>query len=1007
MYPLYQFSLARRVLRGMLLAGVFLVVFGTVNFKSVRAEEGIPQKFPPSLKIIDPGEIKESAVCPSSIGFGETAQCSILSGEMDTYTFTASAGDTVLVRMSESTSGLYPRLRVYNPGGIKICESSYDTTTAEIASCALASDGTYTIQAFDYYETNPGDYYIHLQRLNNPGGAAAIGFGQTLIGSLITPAQMNAYTFTASAGDKVLVRMSESAGNIYPNVRVYSPQGTQLCESSYNTTTAEIPSCALTSGGVYTILAFDYYGTYTGNYYIYLQRLNNAGNATAISFGQALFGSLITTAQMDTYTFTASAGDKVLVRMSESAGNFYPEVRVYNPQGTKLCESGYNTTTAEIPSCALTSDGTYTILAFDYYGTYTGDYHVYLQRLNNPGNAALTDFGQTSFGSLITTAQMDTYTFTASAGDKVLVRMSESAGSIYPDIRVYNPQGTQLCESGYSSTNAEISSCALTGGDGIYTILAFDYYGTNTGDYHIHLQRLNNPGAATSISFGQALFGSLLTTAEMDAYTFTASAGDKILVRASESAGNFYPEVRVYSPQGTQLCESGFSSTTAEIPSCALTSDGVYTILAFDYYGTYTGDYHIYLQRLNNPGNAALTDFGQTTFGSLITTAQMDTYTFTASAGDKVLIRMSESAGSIYPDVRVYSPQGTQLCESGYNSTTAEIASCALTSDGTYTILAFDYYGTNTGDYYIHLQRLNNPGGARTIGFGQTLSGSLLTTAEMDAYTFAASAGDKVLVRMTKLAGSIYPDVWVFSPQGVLLCESGYSSTSAEIATCALTSDGTYTILAFDYYGTYAGTYSIYLQRLNYPGTPVPIQSNAAQDGWILESGENSSIGGAMNSSATTFRLGDDAARKQYRSILSFSTGNIPDTAIITKMTLKVRSQGIVGGGNPVTMFQGFMLDIRKGTFGTAPLQATDWQATAQKTIGPLTIAPVSGWYTFNLTSIRGYINKLSTAGGLTQIRLRFKLDSNNNTVANYLNLFSGETAAASRPLLIIQYYVP
>jgi hypothetical protein len=45
---------------------------------------------------------------------------------------------------------------------------------------------------------------------------------------------------------------------------------------------------------------------------------------------------------------------------------------------------------------------------------------------------------------------------------------------------------------------------------------------------------------------------------------------------------------------------------------------------------------------------------------------------------------------------------------------------------------------------------------------------------------------------------------------------------------------------------------------------------------------------------------------------------------------------------------------------------------------------------------------------GLTQMRLRFKLDDNNNAVANILSLFSGNaTAAASRPELIITYYVP
>jgi len=44
---------------------------------------------------------------------------------------------------------------------------------------------------------------------------------------------------------------------------------------------------------------------------------------------------------------------------------------------------------------------------------------------------------------------------------------------------------------------------------------------------------------------------------------------------------------------------------------------------------------------------------------------------------------------------------------------------------------------------------------------------------------------------------------------------------------------------------------------------------------------------------------------------------------------------------------------------------------------------------------------------GLTQIRARFKLDDNNNAVANNLSLFNSNAPLASRPQLIVEYYVP
>jgi hypothetical protein len=64
----------------------------------------------------------------------------------------------------------------------------------------------------------------------------------------------------------------------------------------------------------------------------------------------------------------------------------------------------------------------------------------------------------------------------------------------------------------------------------------------------------------------------------------------------------------------------------------------------------------------------------------------------------------------------------------------------------------------------------------------------------------------------------------------------------------------------------------------------------------------------------------------------------------------------------------------------------------------------VGSWYSKPLAgSYFGYINK----AGVTQFRLRFTKDNNNNLKADYLRLYSGDSSAAYRPRLVIQYYLP
>jgi hypothetical protein len=184
--------------------------------------------------------------------------------------------------------------------------------------------------------------------------------------------------------------------------------------------------------------------------------------------------------------------------------------------------------------------------------------------------------------------------------------------------------------------------------------------------------------------------------------------------------------------------------------------------------------------------------------------------------------------------------------------------------------------------------------------------------------------------------------------------------------------------------------------------------SNAAQDGFILESSETSNLGGIANSTAMTLPVGDNVANKQYRAVLSFGTGALPDNAVITSVTLKIRKSGQVGT-NAFSTLGGIAVDIMKGPFsGNAALQPADFQAVPSKSAA-LTMSdnPVSGWYSRALSSSSfGYINLT----GMTQFRLRFVTDDNNNAAPDFVAFYSGNyvpTTADYRPLLIITYSLP
>ena len=95
------------------------------------------------------------------------------------------------------------------------------------------------------------------------------------------------------------------------------------------------------------------------------------------------------------------------------------------------------------------------------------------------------------------------------------------------------------------------------------------------------------------------------------------------------------------------------------------------------------------------------------------------------------------------------------------------------------------------------------------------------------------------------------------------------------------------------------------------------IKSVGSQDGWVLESSENSNKGGTMNKTANLLYVGDNKQDKQYGSFLSFNTSGLPDNAKITNMEVKVKIQGFAGGNmfNSNTLGD-LLVDIRSPYFG-------------------------------------------------------------------------------------------
>jgi hypothetical protein len=220
--------------------------------------------------------------------------------------------------------------------------------------------------------------------------------------------------------------------------------------------------------------------------------------------------------------------------------------------------------------------------------------------------------------------------------------------------------------------------------------------------------------------------------------------------------------------------------------------------------------------------------FGQTITCAITAVDEIHGFSFTASAGDQVLLRITRTSGTLRPRMTVQQA-GQYLC--GNFALTTTTAICAIRASGSYTLLIDDTFRTETGSYFLHLQRFNAPVGAQPLTAGQPLGGAIGLPAEVDVWSFAAQAGDVALLRASRSTGVLEPRIEIYDQAGRYLC--GNYDTETPETTCSFATDGTYSLFVDDTFRINTGGYYVYFQRFNAPGNASPLTAGQTISGAI------------------------------------------------------------------------------------------------------------------------------------------------------------------------------
>src|SRR5213082_2217388 len=338
--------------------------------------------------------------------------------------------------------------------------------------------------------------------------------GQTYSGTISVPGELDTWTFTATQGDYIALSVgtvTQTTAHFAPWIRLVSPTGVLLGNSSTQTGASNVAATAPTSG-TYTVIIGSYLGGFYDGTGSYLLTLAQGPGAVEVSTGDeggpitngATNAGSIYQGDFDTWTFTATQGDYIALSVgtvTQTTAHFAPWIRLVSPTGVLLGNSSTQTGASNVAATAPTS-GTYTVIIGSYLGGFydgIGSYRLTLAK--GPGAVEVSTGdeggpmtnGATNAGSIYQ-GDFDTWTFTATQGDYIALSVgtvNPVSAHFAPWMRLVSPTGVLLGNSfPGAGTAAQITVTAPT--TGTYTVIVGSYlsgFFDGTGSYLLTLTR--------------------------------------------------------------------------------------------------------------------------------------------------------------------------------------------------------------------------------------------------------------------------------------------------------------------------------------------------------------------------------------------------------------------------------------------------------------------------------------------------------------------------------------
>ncbi|MCL4877368.1 MAG: pre-peptidase C-terminal domain-containing protein [Anaerolineae bacterium] len=337
------------------------------------------------------------------------------------------------------------------------------------------------------------------------------------------------------------------------------------------------------------------------------------------------------------------------------------------------------------------------------------------------------------------------------------------------------------------------------------------------------------------INYGQTVEGELNDVQQAQQFLFDGQSGDEITILMATTSGDLNPFLTLATFDGDVLATDDDTGGAGDaLIEITLEANGTYVITASRSRASGTGGSGTYSLTLSTGEPAGETPIpaldvgarlqpivrGEPVRGALTRESAFVLYWFEGRSGQSITIT-PDSGTQLQPLLVLYDASFREI----FRTVSGNTLSANLPNDGVYFLsVALPEATSVGGNYALTMTSVGTASqprdvqpGQNTITYGESVRGVINATAPSYSFQFRGSAGDSVIITMSRAGGDLDSYLYLLDTAGITIAEddsSGGINGDARVAV-SLPADGTYNVLATrrgQDAGTTAGTFLLELQ---------------------------------------------------------------------------------------------------------------------------------------------------------------------------------------------------